>query len=81
MGFPETEARRVCVVEIRRLADPEPLLPFLWRQQVPANLRDFSELTGPYHAVEFRQLLEEVALIPLRQTACGNQYPTGPCLF
>jgi hypothetical protein len=65
MSLPETETWRVCVVQIWRLADPEPLLPFLRRQQIPANLRDLPELTGPHHSVEFRQLPEEVSLIPL----------------
>ncbi len=81
MGLSETEARGVRLVQIGGLADPEPLLPLLWRQQVPANFRDLPELPGPHHAVEFRQLLEEVPLIPLRQTAGGNQHPAGSCFF
>src|SRR4029078_10075806 len=62
-------------------ADPEPLLPLFRRQQIPANLRDLSELTGSNHPVEFRQLLEQVSLISLRQTTGGNQYTAGPLLL
>src|ERR1041384_7040263 len=73
MGFSETEAWRVCVIQVGRFANPEPLLPFLRRQQVPADFRNLSELTGSNHRVEFRQLLEQVSLISLRQTTGGNQ--------
>ena len=81
MRFAESQARGVRVVEIRRFADPQPLLAFAGREEVATDFRDLSEFAGAHHAVQFRQLFQQVSLIALGETACGNQDPAGAFLL
>ncbi len=81
MRLSEPQARGVRVVEIGRLADPEPLLPLLGSQEIPADAGDVPEFAGSYHAVQFRQFFQKIALIALRQAAGGNEDAADSVLF
>ncbi len=53
----------------------------LGRQQIAADAGDLPELSGADDTVEFRQLLEQIALVALGQTTGGNQHPAGTRFF